>query len=350
MKICILSLDGGGIRGIIPATILAHLEAELQKKTGNENLRIIDFFDLIAGTSTGGILACLYLTPSEPARSLSRPGKSNIRPKYTAIQIRDLYRDMGPLLFHKSLKYKLVSGFGLFKSRYCEESLIEHCRRYFGDSYVSDVMKDCLITSYELSTRKALLFSLYNVKKYGDAANYRLADIARATSAAPTYFSPALIYAKDNTSRHLVDGGVYANNPAMCALVEAVKLWPDLDVKDYCMLSVGTGKTEKSYEWEKTHRYGFIRWLEPIIDILTSSVAETVDFQMQQLFSSNNVPQSYIRIEPPLLASDPRMDNASEKNIRALLDAAESYIDNNKVLLDNIVSLLAKSFMSKGTI
>ena len=206
-----------------------------------------------------------------------------------------------------------------------------------GDNYASDVVKDFLVTSYDLSMRKALFFSKYNIGKHGKAADYKLADIARATSAAPSYFSPAKIFARDSTSRHLVDGGVFAINPSMCAYVEGVKLWPDKPIREYCMLSVGTGKVIRPYDWENTHKFGFIQWLYPIIDILSSSVAETVDFQMQQLFGAGGVPESYIRIEPPLLSADPRMDNASEKNIEALEEAARYYIENNEPLFDRII-------------
>ncbi len=342
MELSILSLDGGGIRGIITASILAHIEARVQELSRNNQLKIADCFDLLSGTSTGGIIVALALTPSDKNEMTANgiTSKEEIsaisRPKYSAADILELYLEMGPLLFQRSLWYRLGSGFGLFKSRYNKEAVEEHCKKCFGDRWISEVVKDCLITSYEMNTRKALFFSKYNVLKYGDSANYKLSDIARATSAAPTYFSPALINAKDKTFRHLVDGGVYANNPAMCALVETVKLWPGNGVKDYFMLSVGTGKVIKSYDWEKTHKYGFIKWLEPIIDILTSSVSETVDFQMQQLFSCNGVPDSYIRLEPPLLSSDSRMDNASKRNVKALSEAAKSFIDKNSEVLEKI--------------
>ncbi len=327
-KVHLLTLDGGGIRGIIPASILAHLETRLQVASKNPEIRIADCFDLIAGTSTGGILTCLYLTPDE-----NNPG----RPKYTAAQIRDFYREYGPSLFRKSLGYKIISGLGLFRSRYSEKALYSFSRKLMGNTYSSEVVKDFLVTSYDLSMRKALFFSKYNIRKHGKAADYKLVDIARATSAAPTYFSPARIFARDATSRHLVDGGVFANNPSMCAYVEGVKLWPEKPIRDYCMLSVGTGKVIRPYRWEKTHKFGFLQWLQPIIDILSSSVAETVDFQMQQLFGAGGVPGSYIRIEPPLLSADPRMDNGSIKNIEALEDAARYYIENNEPLFDRII-------------
>lgn len=327
----ILSLDGGGIRGIIPAAILANLETRLQKSKGDDNVRIAGFFDLLAGTSTGGILTCLYLTPEKAGSSW---------PRFSASQVLEFYLELGPSSFHRSFSQLLTSGLGVFKSRYCEDALYGLCKKKMGDSYISEVLKDCLITSYEMSSRKALLFSKYNVSKFGDSADYKLCDIARATSAAPTYFPPARIFARDNTDRHLVDGGVYANNPAMCALVEAVKLWPGLAINDYFILSVGTGKSEKYYSWEKTHKFGYLRWLEPIIDILTSSVAETTDFQMRQLFSASKVPGNYIRIEPPLLSSDTRMDNASKKNVRALRNAAQSYIEDNQAVFDSILTKL----------
>jgi len=324
----LLTLDGGGIRGIIPASILAHLETRLQVASKNPDLRIADCFDLIAGTSTGGILTCLYLTPDKAEPS---------RPKYSASQIRDFYREFGPALFHKNFGYKVVSGLGLFKSRYPEDALYSFSKKFMGDTYSSAVMKDFLVTSYDLSMRKALFFTKYNIWKYGEAADYKLVDIARATSAAPTYFSPARIFARDKSSRHLVDGGVFANNPSMCAYVEGVKLWPEKHIRDYCMLSIGTGKVIRPYDWEKTHKFGFLQWLQPIIDILSSSVAETVDFQMQQLFGAGGVPENYVRIEPPLLSADPRMDNASLKNIAALEEAARYYIENNEPVFDRIV-------------
>jgi patatin-like phospholipase/acyl hydrolase len=135
-----------------------------------------------------------------------------------------------------------------------------------------------------------------------------------------------------------VDGGVFANNPSMCAYVEGVKLWPDKPVSDYCMLSIGTGKVIRPYSWEKTHKFGFIQWLQPIIDVLSSSVGETVDFQVRQLFTAGGVADSYVRIEPDLLSADSRMDYASLKNIAALEEAARYYIENNEHVFDHIIS------------
>ncbi|EKD32557.1 MAG: Patatin family protein [uncultured bacterium] len=339
----VLSLDGGGIRGIISASIIAHLEARLQVATNDQSARISDFFDLLSGTSAGGILTALYLVPGSEVS----PGEINkdkagagiqFRPKYTAAQALEYYEELGPVLFSRSFKQLIFSGWGVFRSRYRADALYDFAHKILGDTYISEVAKDCLITSYDLSTRKALLFSKYSVRKYGSMADYKLCDIVRATSAAPSYFPPAQIFAKDNSPRHLVDGGVYANNPSMCAVVESIKLWPELTLKDYWMLSVGTGKVVKPYFYDKTKKFGYIDWLVPIIDILMSSVAETVGYEAKQMFTAAGVPDNYVRIEPPILSADIRMDNARQWNIRALKNAAQNYIDHNSDVFDRVIA------------
>ena len=330
----VLTIDGGGIRGVIPASILANLEARLQIAKNDPNLRIADCFDMFAGTSTGGILTALFLSPQ----------------RYRASEILEFYQQLGPTLFHRTIWQMAASGFGLFRSRYKEDALYDFSKKLLGDTYISEVAKECLITAYEMSSRKALLFSRHAVTKYGSMADYRLCDIVRATTAAPTYFSPAKVYPRSSHEaaekgasaeslpfRNLVDGGIYANNPSMCALVESIKLWPDVGITGYSMLSVGTGKAEKPYLYEKTRRFGYIGWLSPIIDIMLSSVAETVNYQMNQVFTSVGAPENYIRIEPLLLDADVDMDNASPKNIRALVNAAQYFIDHNGHLLDKLV-------------
>ncbi|NCB19108.1 MAG: patatin [Bacteroidia bacterium] len=330
----ILSIDGGGIRGILPAAIIANLEKRLIRQGNDSTLRIAGCFDLLAGTSAGGILTALYLTP-DPANPL--------QPRYTASEILDFYCELGPLLFRKSPAYIIRSAGGLLRSRYSEDALYDFARKIIGDAYISEVAKDCLITAYDLGSRKALLFGREATKKYGDMADYKLCDIACATSAAPSYFIPAEIPARDGGKRHLVDGGVYANNPSMCALVEAFKLWPGKPLQEFKMLSVGCGKVVKPYHHNKTRNFGYIHWLNPILDILMSSVAETTDYQARQMFHIAGVPDNYVRIEPPMLNADSRIDNAKPYNIRRLLSASQNFIDHNQILLDSLCEGLLDS-------
>lgn len=324
----ILSIDGGGIRGVLPAAIIAHIEKRIAQESKDPNLTIANSFDLLAGTSAGGILVALYLTPDKSSGSA--------KAKYNAQQVLDFYAELGPILFKKSFGYFLKSVGGLIRSRYSEDALYDFSKKIIGDSYISEVMKDCLITAYDISSRKAVLFSRYATDKYGDMADYKLCDIACSTSSAPSYFIPSQIFAKDGGARHLVDGGVYAGNPSMCALVEAIKIWPQEQINNFYMLSIGTGKALKPYHYNKTKHFGYLHWLHPILDILMASVSETVDYQIQQIFAISGVPQNYRRIEPPMLTADLKIDNASAANMKKLLSAAQNYIDHNAPFLDSI--------------
>lgn len=327
----ILSIDGGGIRGILPAEILAHLEKRVRKESGDDNLRIAHCFDLLAGTSAGGILTALYLTPD--------PNNPKM-PKYDAAYIAELYSELGQRLFKKSPAYILRSAAGLIRARYDEEPLYKFAREVIGDIYISELFKDCLITAYDLSSRKALLFSKYSTQKYGEMADYKLCEIACATSAAPSYFIPAAVKARDGGGRNLVDGGVYAGNPSMCALVEAIKIWPGVAVEELHMVSIGCGKVVRPYHHSKTRHFGYLQWLNPILDILISSVAETTDYQVMQMFHLAGALKNYTRIEPSILNADPRIDNIKPENIKRLKSAAKNYIDHNAIIADSLCNLV----------
>ena len=133
----VLALDGGGIRGIIPASLLA----ELERRCGR---RISELFDLIAGTSTGGILA-LGLTAEDPAT----PGK----PRYRADDLVSLYAEKGHLIFRSSLWYRLLTLFGLFGSKYTVRDLDATLADYFGEARLREAVTEVLITSYDLESR-----------------------------------------------------------------------------------------------------------------------------------------------------------------------------------------------------
>src|SRR3954471_8383561 len=127
----VLSVDGGGIRGLIPATVLAHLE----ERTGR---RTAELFDLMAGTSTGGIIAL----------ALSVRGEDG-RPKWHAQDLVDLYVQEGPRIFHTTIARVVQTGVGLLDEKYDAGPLEAALRRYFGDAMVSQAYTDVLVTSYD---------------------------------------------------------------------------------------------------------------------------------------------------------------------------------------------------------
>ncbi|MDP4214290.1 MAG: patatin-like phospholipase family protein, partial [Bacteroidota bacterium] len=147
-KIRILSIDGGGIRGILPGTIISYLETAINKIDPKGPRKIGDYFDMIAGTSTGGILSCLYLMPDE-----------NGKAKYAAKDALNLYLNQGESIFKRTLLEKISSGGGVFHSKFHSTTLEKLLREYCGETNLSDLIKPSLIPAYEMTDRKAVFFT-----------------------------------------------------------------------------------------------------------------------------------------------------------------------------------------------
>jgi uncharacterized protein len=323
----ILSIDGGGIRGILPGQVLVSLEKKLQQKSNNANARLVDYFDMIAGTSTGGILTCLYLCPDK---------QDPLRPAFSATEAVDLYLKNGTSIFENTFIHKIKSLDGLNEEKYPSSTIENLLKSYFRDIKLSQLLKPCIIPSYNIHNRSTHFFTQHDAKiKAG--YDFYLRDVARATSAAPTYFEPARVYSMTGVSYPLVDGCVFANNPAMCAYAEARHQFrrddavKNVTAADMFILSVGTGTTKRSYDYNKAIGWGAMGWIQPVLDIMMSGVSDTVDFQLKQVFDSISKKENYIRIDPEMGEADPEMDNASPENLKALEEAgiatSEKYDD-----------------------
>jgi patatin-like phospholipase/acyl hydrolase len=153
-RVRVLSLDGGGMRGLIPATVMEYVENKLIEKTKNKNARIADYFDIIVGTSTGGILSCFYLTPN-PNKEKDTPSA-----KYTASQALEFYSQKGYSIFNKS-KHK--SWFGLRQlinsTQYKPQVIEEIFKEEFKDLKLTDLLKQCLVTTYNIENKSSFFFS-----------------------------------------------------------------------------------------------------------------------------------------------------------------------------------------------
>jgi patatin-like phospholipase/acyl hydrolase len=342
-KICILSLDGGGIRGIISCIVLKYIEEQLQKQEGAE-ARLGDYFDMVAGSSTGGLITAIILCPGE-----------NSKAKHSIKRGLELYSEKGEDIFQVSFWQKLINPFGLFSEKISQEALEKNLTVFFGNIELRELIKPCLITSYDIENRRAKLFNSVEASRQS-TDNFLVKDICRATSAAPTYFAPARIQSVYGQYFSLIDGGMFANNPALCAYAEARKMpFAELfknhqkpnypSVNDMMMVSIGTGTESKSYSFQKLNKAGKLGWISPVIDILMSANAETVDYQLDQIFQTLGArnQKNYYRINPSLRKASPEMDNANEKNIEELIQAGLSYIDENKEQLNQIVQKLIKN-------
>jgi uncharacterized protein len=346
-KIRILSIDGGGIRGILPGVILTYIEERLMAKEGKD-ARISDYFDLIAGTSTGGILTCTYLIPARDNNGI--PTK---RPKLTAKQAVDIYLDRGDDIFELSMWQKIKSKGGLTDEKYSSAELEEALNDYFGDTLLSELLKPCLITSYDVKSRRAHFFNQIDAKETS-THDFPVKQVARATSAAPTYFEVARVKSVYGTPYPLIDGGVFANNPAMCAYAEArgidfSKVLNDPEkfdkphAHDMIIVSIGTGSTSKPYQYNDAKDWGMIQWIQPIIDIMMSGNSETINYQLRKIWETTGTPDNYIRLEPALYEANNEMDDASQKNLTALHEAGMKFVADNERLLDQIVAKLIEN-------
>lgn len=321
----ILAIDGGGIRGLLPAMIIAELEARLRRATGKADSYISDYFDLIAGTSAGGMLACVYLY-------------NNNGERYTAAKAVELYERHGATIFKKRLFRFFIR---LFDALYADKGIDHVLKETLGDAKLSDAPCESAVMAYDITDRKAVIFTTGAARRE-QSRDYLLRDIAHATAAAPTYFRVAKATAMDGVPSYLVDGGIYANDPTMCAIVEAQKtMFRDKDtypkIKDMYILSLGTGKVSKSYNYESARRWGVIRWAIPVIDMLQSSSAEVVSYQVEKLFDAEGCRDRYIRIVPELYNVSHQMDDASAQNIAHLKEAGNKYITQHTKQLDKIV-------------
>lgn len=318
----ILSIDGGGIRGILPGQILISLEEKVKKKSGNSDARLVDYFDLFAGTSTGGILTCLYNTPG-----------------FSASDAVGLYLQHGTAIFTKTFKKKLSSFFGITDEAFDVLNLENCLKKYFGNSMLSSSVKHSIITSYDIVNRRPHFFRPRKAR--GDADfDFPLWQVCRGTSAAPTYFEPALVQSKAGNKYPVVDGGVFANNPTLCAYAEARQIFESMreerrvagkkvSASEMLILSVGTGTVKVPYSYETAREWGLAGWVRPVLDIMMSGVSDTVDFQLKQIFDAVGKPENYVRLIPDLAGVNPEMSDASPGNMEALriagIKAAEKF-------------------------
>ncbi len=327
----ILSIDGGGIRGILPGQILVALEEKLQRLSGNSETRIADYFDMIAGTSTGGILTCLYLYPDKSNKS---------RPLFTASDAVNLYLENGGGIFKEST----IRVDGLRQEKYPVIAIETLLKKYFKDTKLSRLLKPCLITSYNIHTRSTHFFTQHDAKK-NKAYDYYLYDVARGTSAAPTYFEPAGVTSLSGITYPVVDGGVFASNPALCAYAEArEKFIPSKHrgQMNLLMLSIGTGSKKESYSYDKAKGWGKMGWVKPVLDIMLSGASETVDFQMKHIFDAIGCSDNYFRINPDIGEASIEMDDASEKNLQALKDAGTTAAKKYDKELERVAKFLVR--------
>jgi patatin-like phospholipase/acyl hydrolase len=233
----------------------------------------------------------------------------------------------------------LVTSDSLFWKKYSSQGIEEVLLEYFGDSRLSDAITDFLIPSYEIQRRFPFFFKSANARRRPDY-DFPARDVARATSAAPTYFEPMRIpTGTDSGNYTLIDGGVFANNPAACALVEAHATLPHPGgylprgylPRGYLVVSLGTGSLMQTLPLQLAKNWGALLWVKPLLNAMFDGVSSTVDFQLRQL-----MPSGYYRFQPALNGHNHSLDNTSRSNMADLKALANKMIDERSADLESL--------------
>jgi patatin-like phospholipase/acyl hydrolase len=299
--------------------------AEIERRTGK---RTAEVFDLVAGTSTGGILAL----------GLTKPGQDG-GPEYSARKLIELYETEGGRIFDRSVWHRIHSVGGLAEEKYPATGIEEVALEYFGNVRLAQAHKEVLVTAYEIEERGPWFFKRRHALDPKEGFNPFMREVVRATSAAPTYFEPLQLKVGSLGNRAFIDGGVHSNNPAMCAYVEARKIHPGEN--DFLVLSLGTGEPTRKMPYEEVQGWGLALWAQPILNVVFDGVADTVDYQLRELLLSEGDDRRYYRFQTVLDTGKDDLDDASATNIQALKMKANQIISKNDATLEALCSQLS---------
>lgn len=293
----LLSIDGGGVKGVRPARILSYLEQRI-------GLLSAETWDLIVGTSTGGILAAGLAHPKG----------------YSAAELLKLYVDYGAVIFHRHW-YDPISAFHV---KYPATGLHDTLYKFYGDSKLSEARTDILITAFDEVKWRPQLFKSRKAKKNA-ADDYPLWYAAQATASAPTYF-PNL--------DGLVDGGMLGGaDPSMIALTEARMAWPG---EELFLCSIGCGHRDSSIGSEQSAAWGTLGYLKPLVTMFLEAPAKLVERMVSESLGRNYVRLQSVFPDPP---PSREMDDASASNIQALIAFANDGIREQAADIDRIVEV-----------
>jgi patatin-like phospholipase/acyl hydrolase len=272
----ILALDGGGLKGLFTAKLLADLESHL-------GVRIAEHFDLITGTSTGAIIA-LGLGLRVPTQDILR-----------------FYREKGPLIFD-------APGYGLLKAKYSAEPLQKALTEVFGERTLGESQTALVVPAFNIQRREVKLFKTRHSSRLIKDHKMRAVDVAMASAAAPTYL-PSFV---DDSHIEYVDGGIWANNPALVGVIEAMSVL-GYDKRDISVLSIGT--TKEVFRMDSVKRDGGkFDWASKVSDIFIGADSSATDAMVEHLLRDDPDEDAtrYVRINPEVAAGEFKLDKLSE--------------------------------------
>lgn len=289
----ILSIDGGGIKGLYSSTILEHLE----QRFGS----MADYFDMICGTSTGGLIAlCLAL-------------------KIPATEISQIYAVQGQIIFPKRTKLGGIIRQALWKGKYSDKPLKAVLQSVFQERKVSDLGNLVCVPSYSLTDARPWVFKRDHGKLDRDN-NTSLVDVALATSAAPTYFP--LCEIPTYNDKQFIDGGVWANNPTLVGVIEALTYFvgKNKEFTSVEILSVSSLNNTGGKPVGLKRQRSFINWRNDLFDTSLTGQSYFTDYFMTKLCDMNEIKIRYTRIPSEQISAEQqhlvKLDYADRKAIQ----------------------------------
>ena len=290
----ILSIDGGGVRGLIAANVLV----EVEEQVGPIN----EYFDLITGTSTGAILAGLLAIG------------------VSAKEAKELYEEKSDDIFDRRFRSRF--GLSSLNYKYNNTNLVEILKDFFGDKKLSDFPVKTVINSFDINHMQPALFKSY--KSNGDIPAWKA---ILSSTAAPTYFAPV-----DHEDKCLIDGGVLYNNPSLIALIESQKIFDD-EIK---LLSIGTSDQHTFYEKEDVKSWGMLKWIKPLMDIMMKGRVNTSHYLTEKYFERLKKEDNYLRIQQ-LLKEDISLDDTSNETKNKMNFIASALVKSKKDQLSSFL-------------
>ena len=315
----ILAIDGGGVRGIIPALVLAEIERRTGKSIANE-------FNIVVGTSTGAILALGLTRPSEADAE---------KPAFAAADIVALYRDHAGEIFPTSFQW-LRNLQRVFRPKYFAQGPDGLFASYFGDVRLHEALTYVAVPAYDIEDRRRLWFDSFD----SVGAVLTMKDVVRGATAAPTYLPPSKFAVDQTVSPKgyfaLVDGALFANNPAPEALDMARKLVPADGDQSLLLLSIGTGASNQRRSFESAWNWGILGWVDPLLEITISD--PSIEKSMERTLAD----QDYMRLQLDLGPDPVAIDDASAAALQRLTAMAEDFIRAHDDDLQTLSAALAK--------
>ncbi len=342
----ILTIDGGGMRGIVPAYILKEMNEELKKRT---NRPLYSFFDLVAGTSTGALIALGLTCPTEDT-SFQKEEADDYRVEKTYTKGRffkkeynelvgfiehladpdnfvDLYKENGGKIFRqKEVKglMRVINTFTrFFNDKYEIAPYEDFLSSFYGETPLSEAVVPTMAVSYNVNKGEKFIFRSW------DSHGFLVREAARASSAAPTYFAPAKFIDRETGEElTLIDGGIIANNPILAAYIETVRLYPEADEYRFISLSTASAVTRMTPEEFSSN----LSWMGPLMSAYGSA---NMKISLEGVESIPNV--KVLRVWDDVLKTHYKLDDISKEAVDALTEAAERIWEKKK---DEIISFL----------